>query len=1290
MSTATGAWLTATLSTLAGPCGCPTGCDNCAFRSPSTFNGTTANYVTLLDTTPVFDVQLGVNTTVLVTDGVTDLTACPSLGELECLQCADGYFPAYYAGRSLVAESVRPQHLHGTGFQCITMDAEACDPLTDAACSHNFTFQNFGTTIGYLLLFFLMMLGIFQTLRAIPLFRYTCDPNFYMAPGNPRYPPNELPSALPPGHLEWIKKAWRASDTDILKHATPDELMMLRWFRTNYHFFFGASLFCTPVLMALYWIESEHASGGHGGMKRFTIEAAKHPNVFWVVILEMWLVSFWAMYLLSRETKAYARLIWKLGPTRLGIKSHAVVVNDIPMLTTAPIPNSLRKQKDDIGILSAINSALTKTGAKNKSPVLTPLDEAGDGPPVNGFNRTPSSRAVIRALQKGETRSVDGLGGLSGFQEKGDAEHHSTRALQRANGWMTRNASAVRSFMHDLESHEIDNLRACIKTEMVQNTKMKLETVLGEGCVVTCLPARDVRHLDKESENWHAANERHLQALIRESNAGDDLIEAEAEFVRSVGGLGRLPTMKFSAMDDDVGGDPFGDGDMSSDPFGERDESSVFSFPGTSGTTDDAELGGIPGIPGRDHNNSAWVEKDWTDKKEPSAQKKLEDPKVTRLRAKRDWAVREREIARNALASALKRFDTARHEYLNDETPSPSMLVVFSRQMDAVIASQVQVDRNYGAWRTVSAPGPNDLVWHNIALTSEQRNRKNIRAKLMAFVMVFFFLVPVNLLGAAITDAMAVDGTSFVSQVSVALILIIFLVAGHILSLVLSRQYGHIAVSKMDVTGASIYFWLLILNLFVSNLSSTPVWVDVIGYVRNPKLIVDELITKIIDTSSFFLQFCMLRCAQSAPLELIHPPAHIGLAVKTLVHLIRAGEMPTRKMIQNWTAPENTPLHRVPAQTMLVVFLGMMYCVVAPVFMPICGIMFSLFYLFWKHNLCYHYTQPYAAGQTLWPWLVRHTYVCLLISQVILALGLPTLVSPQFRTYESVKYMRLALCPIPIITVLEMRRTERTLQESYKVPVHKQIIDEVVAEREAEHEQRAPASAPSENVFDERGVVGDVGKYISGKFASGAGSILGSGGKGVGGGGGGGWGQYGGGGGLGSPFRDNGNGRQGVGGFLSGGRRGRKPNETQSPSARKSGDGGSDSPKHVESKSSFDGRGNGNSSNAGTARRLNLTAEEARSEVQRLIDMGVWRNYQPISIWPQVSERAAASLIIRRWREKKSVKLRLARRKADAAFGVGPPVGTPEHGSEHDVNRTGPFTAAGPATRDGHKRELSF
>ena len=38
-----------------------------------------------------------------------------------------------------------------------------------------------------------------------------------------------------------------------------------------------------------------------------------------------------------------------------------------------------------------------------------------------------------------------------------------------------------------------------------------------------------------------------------------------------------------------------------------------------------------------------------------------------------------------------------------------------------------------------------------------------------------------------------------------------------------------------------------------------------------------------VDTSTFFLQFCLLRIAQSCPLELIHPPFHLGFVVKTMV-----------------------------------------------------------------------------------------------------------------------------------------------------------------------------------------------------------------------------------------------------------------------------------------------------------------------------------------------------------------------------------------------------------------------
>jgi hypothetical protein len=95
--------------------------------------------------------------------------------------------------------------------------------------------------------------------------------------------------------------------------------------------------------------------------------------------------------------------------------------------------------------------------------------------------------------------------------------------------------------------------------------------------------------------------------------------------------------------------------------------------------------------------------------------------------------------------------------------------------------------------------------------------------------------------------------------------------------------------SKMDVSGASIYFWLLVFNLYVGNLSDRPVWNDLLDWIEQPSLVLHTLILRAVETSTFFLQFCMLRIAQSCPLELIHPPFHLGFLVKTIVHRLRWG-----------------------------------------------------------------------------------------------------------------------------------------------------------------------------------------------------------------------------------------------------------------------------------------------------------------------------------------------------------------------------------------------------------------
>ena len=82
-----------------------------------------------------------------------------------------------------------------------------------------------------------------------------------------------------------------------------------------------------------------------------------------------------------------------------------------------------------------------------------------------------------------------------------------------------------------------------------------------------------------------------------------------------------------------------------------------------------------------------------------------------------------------------------------------------------------------------------------------------------------------------------------------------------------------------------------------------------------------------------------------------------------------------------------------------------------------------------------------------------------------------------------------------------------------------------------------------------------------------------------------------------------------------------------------------------------------------------------------MIDLGMWRNYQPISIWPQVSERAAASLIVKRWREKKSVKLGIARRMMDNAMSSGAATTETLGGVERVWSNT---------QAPGHNREPSF
>lgn len=358
----------------------------------------------------------------------------------------------------------------------------------------------------------------------------------------------------------------------------------------------------------------------------------------------------------------------------------------------------------------------------------------------------------------------------------------------------------------------------------------------------------------------------------------------------------------------------------------------------------------------------------------------------------------------------LRRKNDERTRLLESDEPSHAAVVVFKSAHAATLCSQVQLTDTLDFWNSTRSPGAQDAVWRNMALTSSARAFKTLRARMLAVAMIVYFMVPIRYVREAEKELAETLGDSNAEVVSGVLILVlttVFLIVGHIASLALSRRTGHVAYSAMDVEGASIYLYLLIVNGVLANLDDTPVWEDLRDYSLDIETAGRELARRLAQSSPFFLSFVLLRTAQSVPLELIHPPFHLGFVSKWLAHKLRGTTGLSETQLRSWTLPEATPLHRVPAQTMLIFFLGQTYAIIAPVLLPACALFFAMFTVVWRHNVVYHYRQRYVAGGNLWPWIVRHVVFSVIFAQVVAIFGTGGWTGTS---------QRLALVPLPFLT----------------------------------------------------------------------------------------------------------------------------------------------------------------------------------------------------------------------------------------------------------------------------------
>jgi len=879
------AWITTTLQDDQGnKCPCPPGCKgDCAVRSQWLFDGKVNDGRTIrpLDrSAQVPTASLNVSKTsawgTVAQFNVStfrNMDGCPPFEHMECIACDEtqGYYPMVFSGKYSI-EGIRQT---GTGVSCyyleVCAEGDSCDVRT--------TGKDLGILILVYAVVFFTLLGLYVFLRKVSWLRMAMDSAAWLEPGNPKFPPRDiqLPKPREDGLFCWLTDAWYRDNHWLKEFTTPDEYMLVRWFKLSSRFFFFAGLFSCPILMLLYEADTVVSADKSAkivssldtaGIARYTLLNARSGSSFVAAISMLWVISFALMALMRVESRKYVSMMWSVNPNKTGIKANAIVVKDMPLLTTAPVPNRL-----------------AKLGEVNMGSKLKHLSSA---------------------------KQLDGL-----FDE--DVGCAGKFKLFLTEGTLSAATKA--------------SIRVLYKEESMSLLINKFERVLGKDCIAFKMLAADTRRLDKAANKWASAREQ--------------------------------VTMTMQAIDD----------------------------------LQDREKHGVL--------------------------KKSESRQLSR-------ALKEIDEFKRAEAVAFDEFISIRDDYINNQAPACSAIIVFARQMDAVIASQIQVDSIPGQWVTEPAPGNSDVVWHNLSLTTIERAKKTTQAWLIGFFISLFFMYPVN----AVTNAISKEKVSIVNllgepvyNVILSIVLTIFLVVGHVLSLVVSRQTGHIAVSSMDSFGASMYFWLLILNLVFGNLSSTPLWSDITYWIQKPHLFTYQFILRLMNTSSFFLQFILLRTATSPVLEIIHPPVLLGFVVKCLLYRSRARTWPALKKRLLWAQPTPTPSHRVPAQCMLVFFIGIVYAVVSPLLLPVCSAFFFFFYVFWKHNIVYHYVQQYSAGTSMWTWLVNKMFFSLIFSQIMLCFGLPTL------SFDAIKY-RVGILPLVFITAVEWVRVNNILQSALKVPVY--------------------------------------------------------------------------------------------------------------------------------------------------------------------------------------------------------------------------------------------------------------
>jgi hypothetical protein len=294
------------------------------------------------------------------------------------------------------------------------------------------------------------------------------------------------------------------------------------------------------------------------------------------------------------------------------------------------------------------------------------------------------------------------------------------------------------------------------------------------------------------------------------------------------------------------------------------------------------------------------------------------------------------------------------------------------------------------------APEPRSILWDNVYVTTKARKARHLLANMFVLVLIACYAVPMTLISLLVSKNNLVTFSPTIARLVMSSGFFSFLVSMVQPICVVGLQQilpplfqavgkieGQINFTQIQIRTFTRYFAFQVVNIFLVTAIAGSIFDTAAQIAENPGYAFQFLGYALPKTSSFFCYYIILKSSLGLGVELVR-------VVPILQSLIRAaffhnGTIRDRRKVIAGIRPIDDPgwmpMHKIFAQDLLVVLIGVTFAVIAPVVLLPCMIFCSLSRIVWTHQFLFIYEACCESGGMYWPKVFRRFVFGIMLAQ---------------------------------------------------------------------------------------------------------------------------------------------------------------------------------------------------------------------------------------------------------------------------------------------------------------------